>query len=199
MTAAAAIPSGSPWAIRPTRSPSTVCSASRRASVPKCPVCRAPHMAFYRSASTGASLAATGCGRSATPIQGSLKHSIITAAEADAVASSIIATLGLGEPSGAPLPALHGILVDAPERRWWDANREHLHDEQMASGCLWWPPEEALGAHLARWAHTHDHAVHAEIHWHPNGLPVIVPAPAEQPNDREAYSRRSSTDKRPAA
>jgi NADH dehydrogenase FAD-containing subunit len=110
-----------------------------------------------------------------------LKHSIITAAEADSVASSIIATLGLGEPSGAPLPALHGILVDAPEQRWWDANRGHLHDEQMASGCLWWPPEEALGAHLARWAHTHDHAVHTEIHWHPNGLPVIVAAPASDP------------------
>ncbi len=114
-------------------------------------------------------------------VQGSLKHSIITAAEADAVASSIIATLALGEPSGAPLPALHGILVDAPGQRWWDANRGHLHDEQMASGCLWWPPEEALGAHLARWAHTHDQAVHAEIHWHPNGLPVIVPASASDP------------------
>ncbi len=110
-----------------------------------------------------------------------LKHSIITAAEADSVASSIIATLGLGEPSGAPLPALHGILVDVPEQRWWDANSEHLHDEQMATGCLWWPPEEALGAHLARWAHAHDHAVHAEIHWHPNGLPVIVAAPAGDP------------------
>ena len=113
--------------------------------------------------------------------QRALKHSIITAAEADAVASSIIETLGLGEPSGASLPALHGILVDAPEQRWWDANREHLHDEQMASRCLWWPPEEALGAHLARWAHTHDHAVHAEIPWHPNGLPVIVPAPDSDP------------------
>jgi sulfide:quinone oxidoreductase len=113
--------------------------------------------------------------------QRALKHSIITAAEADAVASSIVETLGLGEPSGAPLPALHGILVDAPEQRWWDANSAHLHDGQMASGCLWWPPEEALGAHLAHWAHTHDHAVHAEIHWHPNGLPVIVPAPASDP------------------
>ncbi len=113
--------------------------------------------------------------------QRALKHSIITAAEADAVASSIIETLGLGEPSGASLPALHGILVDAPEQRWWDANSEHLHDEQMASRCLWWPPEEALGAHLARWAHTHDHAVHAEIPWHPNGLPVIVPAPDSDP------------------
>ena len=128
-----------------------------------------------------------------------LKHSIITAAEADAVASLIIETLGLGEPSGAPLPALHGILVDAPEQRWWDANSEHLHDGQMASRCLWWPPEEALGAHLARWAHTHDHAVHAEIHWHPNGLPVIVPAPAQRPDEREAHTRRSSTVKRPAA
>jgi hypothetical protein len=68
--------------------------------------------------------------------------------EADAVASLIIETLGLGEPSGAPLPALHGI-------------------------------------HLARWAHTHDHAVHAEIHWHrlpkntdakKPGLPVGCPA-----------------------
>jgi len=39
----------------------------------------------------------------------------------------------------------------------------------------------ALGAHLARWAHTHDHAVHTEIHWHPNGLPVIVAAPASDP------------------
>jgi sulfide:quinone oxidoreductase len=113
--------------------------------------------------------------------QRALKHSIITAAEADAVASSIIETLGLGEPSAAPLPALHGILVDAPEQRWWDANSEHLHDEQMASGCLWWPPEEALGAHFARWAHTHDPAVHAGIPWHPNGLPVIVTAPAGDP------------------
>ena len=113
--------------------------------------------------------------------QRALKHSIITAAEADAVASSIIETLCLGQPSGAPLPALHGILVDAPEQRWWDANSEHLHDEQMASRCLWWPPEEALGAHFARWAHTHDHAVHAEIPWHPNGLPVIVPAPDIDP------------------
>jgi sulfide:quinone oxidoreductase len=113
--------------------------------------------------------------------QRALKHSIITAAEADAVASSIIATLGLGEPSGAPLPALHGILVDAPEQRWWDANSGHLRDAQMATGCLWWPPEEALGAHLARWAHTHDHAVHAEISWHPNGLPIIVAAPAGDP------------------
>ena len=103
--------------------------------------------------------------------QRALKHSIITAAEADAVASSIIETLGLGEPSGASLPALHGILVDAPEQRWWDANREHLHDEQMASRCLWWPPEEALGAHLARWAHTHDHAVHAEIPGIQTGCP----------------------------
>ena len=132
-------------------------------------------------------------------VQGALKHSIITAAEADAVASSIIATLGLGEPSGAPLPALHGILVDAPEQRWWDANSEHLHDERMATGCLWWPPEEALGAHLARWAHTHDHAVHAEIHWHPNGLPVIVTAPAGNPTIERLTARRSSTVKRPAA
>ena len=113
--------------------------------------------------------------------QRALKHSIITAAEADAVASSIIATLGLGEPPAVSLPALHGILVDAPEQRWWDANRGHLRDEQMTAGCLWWPPEEALGAHLARWAHTHDHAVHAEILWHPNGLPVIVAAPASDP------------------
>lgn len=114
-------------------------------------------------------------------VAGTLKHSIITAAEADAVAGSIIATLGLGEPSGAPLPALHGILVDAPEQRWWEANSEHLHDGQMTSRCLWWPPEEALGAHLAGWAHTHDHAVHAEIRWHPNGLPIIVAAPARDP------------------
>jgi sulfide:quinone oxidoreductase len=126
-----------------------------------------------------------------------LKHSI-TAAEADSVASSIIATLGLGEPSGAPLPALHGILVDVPEQRWWDANSEHLHDEQMATGCLWSPPEEALGAHLARWAHAHDQR-------RPCGDPLASKRAARdrgstsrRPNDRDAHIRRSSTDKGPA-
>jgi NADH dehydrogenase FAD-containing subunit len=114
-------------------------------------------------------------------VKRSLKHSIITAAEADAVAGSIVATLGLGEPSGAPLPALHGILVDVPEQRWWDANKGQLRDGQMATGCLWWPPEEALGHHLAQWVHTHDRAVHDEVRWHPNGLPVIVAASASDP------------------
>ncbi len=109
--------------------------------------------------------------------QRTVKHSIITATEADTVASSIIATLGLGEPPAVLPRALHGTLVDNPEQRWWDANSGHLTDARMTTGCLWWPPEEALGGHLARWAHTHDHAVHPEIRWHPNGLPVIVPLP----------------------
>lgn len=111
-----------------------------------------------------------------------IRHSTITAAEADTAASSIVATLGLGEPPPAPSLALHGILVDAPEQRWWDANEAHLHDGQLATECLWWPPEQALGHHLSRWLRTQDHAVHGELRWHPRGLAVIVATSAE---DRE--------------
>lgn len=110
-----------------------------------------------------------------------LKHSVITAVEADNVASSIIATLGLGEAPSVSPATLHGSLVDSPEKRWWEANGGHLADGQMTTGCLWWPPEEALGRHLARWAHMHDPAVHPEIRWHPNGLAVIVAEPDGNP------------------
>ncbi len=179
-TAAAATPSGSPWAIQPRdhRRPCALRSGELRSRSAR----SAEHSTWVptdRRRRARARHRPRVGGRRRGSQSSEAQH--ITAAEADSVASSIIATLGLGKPLGAPLPALHGILVDAPEQRWWDANSEHLHDEQMASGCLWWPPEEALGAHLARWAHTHDHAVHAEIHWHPNGLPVIVTAPAGDP------------------
>ncbi len=129
----AATPSGSSWAIQPSE-----ITVDRALCVPESfgpevsGLPSTPH-GFLPTGVDGRVLDTQRVWALGDAAQRALKHSIITAAEADAVASSIIETLGLGEPSAAPLPALHGILVDAPEQRWWEANSEHLHDGQMAS------------------------------------------------------------------
>jgi NADH dehydrogenase FAD-containing subunit len=131
--------------------------------------------------------------------QRALRHSIITATEADFVASSIIATLGLGEPSGALLPALHGILVDAPRAalvgRQQGTPPRRADGERMpvvaARGGARSPPR-ALGPHPRP--------------GRPRGDPLASKRAArhrgsacQRPDDREAHARRSSTGKGPAA
>jgi hypothetical protein len=45
--------------------------------------------------------------------------------------------------------------------------------------CLWWPPGHVAGRHLASYLAARDPGVRPGLEWHPNGLPVAVPAHAE--------------------
>ncbi|HEY5188396.1 MAG TPA: FAD-dependent oxidoreductase [Solirubrobacteraceae bacterium] len=110
--------------------------------------------------------AAGGC------LAAALEHSALSARQADAVVTAIVAARdGVG--SSVSAPELSGLLLTGQRERWLAENPVGTH--QPSTRCLWWPPGRAVGGMLAEQINAWNPSVRPSLPGSPDGLPIQAP------------------------